>query len=255
VIDVGAGGAIICRVLVNDFTNPPFRGCRPPSPASRRTLKIPPRRISDSTVRRLSRYVRALEALEVAGEETVPSRVLASRAGTTAAQVRKDLSSFGSFGKRGTGYAVAPLRLRLSSILGVDRRWPVLLVGAGRVGSALFEYPRFRSRGFDFVAVLDHSSEKVGKEWKGMRVEHVRDMARIIRDRGVRIAILAVPGPVAQEVADDLVAAGVRGILNFAPTKLRMPAGVAVNEVDLVMELETLSFLLAGGGALPGESE
>ncbi|MEX2529821.1 MAG: redox-sensing transcriptional repressor Rex [Gemmatimonadota bacterium] len=213
-------------------------------------LSSPSRRISDSAIRRLSRYVRELEAMEAAGEGTVPSRVLAARAGTTAAQVRKDFSSFGSFGKRGMGYAVSPLRERLSTILGVDRRWPVLLVGAGRVGSALFEYPRFRSRGFDFVAVLDHSPEKVGREWKGMRIEHVRDVARIVPERGIRIAILAVPGPEAQKVAEDLVSAGVRGILNFAPTKLRMPPGVAVNDVDLVMELEALSFLLSSGGKM-----
>jgi redox-sensing transcriptional repressor len=207
-----------------------------------------PRRISDSTVRRLSLYLRTLETLEHEGEVTVSSRVLARRAGTTAAQVRKDLSSFGSFGKRGLGYAVFPLKTRLAQILGLTRRWRVLLVGAGRIGSALFAYPFFRERGFEIVSVVDRDPAKVGTRWNGIEIEPVDDLSRVVRDGRIAMAILAVPGEVAQEVTDALVAAGVQGILNFAPTQLRVPPGVVVNDVNLVMELEALSFALQHGG-------
>lgn len=180
------------------------------------------------------------------------SRILARRAGTTAAQVRKDLSSFGSFGKRGLGYAVPPLRSRLAGILGLDRRWPVVLVGAGRIGSALFEYPHFRTRGFRIVTVLDRDPAKVGRRWNGVTIEPADALRRLVRERRITMAILAVPAEGAQEVTDELVAAGVRGILNFAPTQLHVPPGIAVNHVNLVMELEALSFALCEGDPTSG---
>jgi redox-sensing transcriptional repressor len=202
------------------------------------------RKISDSTVRRLSVYLRILEEGK---DETVSSDDLAERAGTTSAQVRKDLSLFGSFGKRGLGYSVPELSGRLRQILGLDRTWRVALVGAGRIGAALFAYPGFRVRGFDIVAVLDEDPAKVGRRWGEVEIEPARELDRIIRERKVEILILAVPAHAAQEVVDRAVAAGVRAILNFAPAQPRVPDDVALKDVNMVMELEALSFNLSQG--------
>jgi redox-sensing transcriptional repressor len=208
------------------------------------------RKISDSTVRRLSLYLRILEALEREGIATVSSEDLAGRSGTTAAQVRKDLSHFGSFGKRGLGYAVRDLREHLQRIMGLERRWRVVLVGAGRIGSALFDYAGFRSRGFDIVAVLDADASKVGQRWGEVVIGDSASLEDIIRRHCVDVAIVAVPVEAVQGVVDRVVSAGVRGILNFAPTRLRVPEGVALKDVSLVMELEALSFSLSRHASL-----
>ena len=200
------------------------------------------RRIPESTVRRLSHYLRSLEDLGAEEGQTVSSQELAQRGQTTAAQVRKDLSHFGSFGKRGLGYRVDELRSRLRQILGVDRTWRVALVGAGRIGSALFAYPDFNVRGYDVVAVFDNDGEKVGRRWGDVTIRDVGELEAVIREAGVELAILAVPGPAAQELAERTVDAGVKGILNFAPIRLRVPSHVPVEDVSLVMELEALSF-------------
>jgi redox-sensing transcriptional repressor len=201
-------------------------------------------RISESTIRRLSHYLRALEQMEKRGETTVSSTQLAEWGGTTAAQVRKDLSQFGSFGKRGLGYSVRELGLRLRGILGVDHRWRVALVGAGRIGSALFEYPNFSQRGFDLVAVLDNAPTKVGRSWGDVTIRHVEDLEEVVASLGVDLVIIAVPADAAQEVADRAVESGARGILNFAPTQIRVPSDVPVTDVNLVMEMEALSFAI-----------
>lgn len=202
------------------------------------------RKISDSTVRRLSVYLRILEEGK---DETVSSDDLAERAGTTSAQVRKDLSLFGSFGKRGLGYSVPELSGRLRQILGLDRTWRVALVGAGRIGAALFAYPGFRSRGFDIVSVLDEDPQKVGRRWGEITIQPARELDRIIREERVEILIIAVPAAAVQEVVDRAVAAGVRAILNFAPAQPRVPDDVALKDVNMVMELEALSFNLSQG--------
>ena len=201
-------------------------------------------KVSDSAIRRLSIYLRVLGGLEREGEETVSSQVLADRAGTTAAQVRKDLSLFGSFGKRGLGYLVTTLRDELREILGVSRTWRVALVGIGRMGAALLEYPHFRARGFEFVAVYDSDPEKVGSRREMLTVEDSRVLEESLRETGVEIVVLTVPAGAAQEVADAAVRAGVRGIMNFAPVALKVPPGVRVNAVRLTVELEVLSFSL-----------
>jgi redox-sensing transcriptional repressor len=211
-------------------------------------VTAPGRKISDTAVRRLSLYLRTLEELRREGAGTVASRELADRAGTTAAQVRKDLSHFGSFGKRGLGYSVDPLRERLREILGISRSWAVGLVGAGRIGSALVEYPNFRDRGFRIVTVLDRDPQKIGRRWNGVQIDNVSGLEERFRALGVQLAVLAVPGEAAQDVADRVVRAGVRGILNFAPVRLRIPPEVAVNHVDLAVELEVLSFALREDG-------
>lgn len=201
-----------------------------------------PRHISDSTIRRLSHYLRALDALERAGATTVSSEQLAGGGGTTAAQVRKDLSQFGSFGKRGLGYGVRELGQHLRDILGLSREWGVVLVGAGRIGSALFEYPNFAPRGFNCVAVVDADPAKIGQRWGSVRIRPAEELEAALRDTAAELVILAVPAEAAQEVADRAVAAGARGILNFAAVTLKVPACVPVTNVNLVMELEALSY-------------
>jgi len=203
-------------------------------------------------VRRLSLYLRALEELASEGEPTVSSQMLAGRAGTTAAQVRKDLSLFGSFGKRGLGYAVPPLAAQLREIMGLSRRWRVVLVGAGRIGSALFEYPHFRERGFEIVAILDDNPVKVGREWRGIRIRPGSELEASVREGGAEMAILAVPAAVAQRLTDALVAAGIRGILNFAPLQLQVPEGITVNNVNMAVELESLAFALQSPASQSG---
>jgi redox-sensing transcriptional repressor len=200
--------------------------------------------ISSSTVRRLATYYRVLNDLREAGEAVASSMVLAERSGVTPAQVRKDLSYFGHFGKRGLGYDIAHLAERIRSILGLDRRWRVGLVGAGNVGSALFSYEPFQSQGFDIVAIFDSDPDKVGRHWDGLIIHPIAEFAGVVRDTGIDIAVLAVPARVAQQVADLVVEAGIRAILNFAPCRLDTPSGVALRNVDMAAELESLSFAL-----------
>lgn len=203
-----------------------------------------PPKISDSAVRRLSHYLRFLDQFEMEGRFTVSSEDLAAAGGMTPAQIRKDLSHFGSFGKRGLGYPVAELRARLSAILGLDRSWRVCLVGAGRLGAALQQYDGFRRRGFEIVAVFDTDPKKVGRRWGPLTVEDVAAMDRAVASRAIEIGIVTTPAGGAQESADRLARAGVRAILNFAPVAIEAPAGVTVRDVDLVVELESLSYAL-----------
>ncbi len=202
------------------------------------------RSISDSTVRRLSHYLRALEDFEKAGDISVSSEQLAQRGGTTAAQVRKDLSHFGSFGKRGHGYEVIGLESTLRGILGLGATWRVALVGAGRIGRALFEYPALAMRGYSCGAVFDSDPAKIGQRWGGLVIQSVDRLEEVFAEVGIELAILAVPVKAAQDVASRAVGAGVCGILNFAPTRLRVPPHVPVTNVNLVIELEALSFAL-----------
>jgi redox-sensing transcriptional repressor len=202
------------------------------------------RKIAESTVRRLSLYLRFLEEFEGQGVATVSSEALAQRGGTTSAQVRKDLSFFGSFGKRGLGYSVPELAGTLRDILGLERRYEVAVVGAGKVGSALVEYHGFAHRGFHVRWVYDRDPAKIGAAWNGLRV---RDVAQLEPDLGrepADIAILAVPAEAAQEMADRLVTMGVKAILNFAPVQLAVPEDVTVKNVNMALELETLSYAL-----------
>ena len=205
------------------------------------------KKISESAVRRLSLYLRFLQEAEAAGTETISSEELARRGGTTSAQVRKDLSLFGSFGKRGTGYSVRELVREIRSILGLTRPWNVALVGFGKLGSALFSYRDFESRGFHIRAVFDADPAKVGQPGGGLAVRADEEMDRALREEQIDIAIIAVPAEVAQAVVDRIVKTGVRAILNFAPVRLRVPAGVALRNVDFTLELEGISFAIANG--------
>ncbi|HEU4632144.1 MAG TPA: redox-sensing transcriptional repressor Rex [Gemmatimonadaceae bacterium] len=202
------------------------------------------KRIADSTVRRLSLYLRFLEEFEQTGQLTVSSEALARRGGTTSAQVRKDLSSFGSFGKRGLGYSVHELAQHLRDILGLGREWRVIIVGAGNIGTALAQYRGFEQRGFRVVAVYDRDPRKVGTRWDSFVV---RDIARLADDARVErpdIAVLTVPADDAQAVADLVVRAGVKAVLNFAPAPLHVPHDVALKTVNMALELEGLSYAL-----------
>jgi len=183
-----------------------------------------------------------LELIQDDGGVTVSSEQLARRGHTTAAQVRKDLSHFGSFGKRGLGYSVDELKDRLRIILGLDRVWRVILVGAGRIGSALFEYPDFKKRGYDCVAVVDNDPAKIGEKWGERVIQPAEELESLIKELRATLVILAVPASAAQLVAECSVNAGVRGILNFAPVQIQVPEDIPVENVNLVMELEALSF-------------
>ncbi|HWA58140.1 MAG TPA: redox-sensing transcriptional repressor Rex [Gemmatimonadales bacterium] len=202
------------------------------------------RKIAESTVRRLSLYLRFLEDFEEQGMETVSSEELASRGGTTSAQVRKDLSFFGSFGKRGLGYSVAELVRRLREILGLGRTYRVAMIGAGKIGSALVQYRGFKQRGFEIVAIFDSDTSKVGRNWNGLTVRDAKELESELRRQSVDIAVIVTPADAAQAVADKVVALGVKAILNFAPIQLMVPDDVVVKTVNLALELETLSYAL-----------
>ncbi len=205
-------------------------------------------RISDSAVRRLSLYLRFLRDLRGQGVELVSSQQLADFTGATAAQVRKDLSLFGSFGKRGRGYDTGVLTGTLEEILGLGRPWRVCLVGVGKIGTALLGYRDLSRRGFDVVAAFDAEPNKVGSEVFGVRVSPLSELPRLVRDTGVDIGVIATPPEAAQEAARQLAEAGVGAILNFAPVELTTTDHVRVRTMDVVLELEGLSYLLATEG-------
>lgn len=205
------------------------------------------RKISDSTVRRLSLYLNQLRTLSSRDVHLVSSRELAEESGTTAAQVRKDLSNFGSFGKRGQGYGVEELSRRLESILGVERRWRVAVVGAGRIGTALLGYRDLPARGFEIVAAFDSDPMKTGREVSGVPVYPVDELEARLQAEDIGIVILATPPSVAPEIAERVAAAGVAGILSFAASRLETDAQIAVRWMDVALELEGLSFLITSG--------
>jgi len=237
---------------VNVFTRAPAP-LRPPVPQPPTPMKktrgaaSSRSKISESTVRRLSLYLRYLQEAHARGQETISSEDLALRGGTTSAQVRKDFSFFGSFGKRGLGYSVPELLKALEEILGLHRHWNVALVGAGKIGSALFSYRNFQSRGFEIKAVFDSDPAKIGQPWGELRVLPDAGMERVLVEKGIEIAIVAVPAAAAQGVVDRVVASGVRAVLNFAPARLRVPEHVALRSVDMVVEMEGLTFALNNG--------
>ena len=206
-----------------------------------------PSKIPEMTIRRLSVYTRCLQQLEEDGVKTVSSQELAERFNLNSAQVRKDLAYFGEFGVRGIGYYVAGLKAELQKILGLDREWSVALVGFGNLGSALFHYKGFARQGFRIAAVFDADPAKIGRDVGGAPVLPTADLAREVRARGIQIAIVAVPPEAAQAVTDQLADAGIKAILNFAPSRLRAPRDTRLKHVDLSIELETLSFYLAKG--------
>jgi redox-sensing transcriptional repressor len=205
-------------------------------------------RLSRASVGRLSLYLRCLEGLLRDGVAKVSSGQLGEALGVTDTQVRKDLASLGNLGHPGIGYATHELIAAIRRALGVDREWAVALVGVGNLARALLRYRGFQQRGFRIVALFDADPEKVGKRVDGLEVHPANEMAAVIAATGAELGVMTVPSESAQAVADALVAAGVRGVLNFAPTVLRLPPGVSLVSVDLTVQLEHLAFLVQLGG-------
>jgi len=201
-----------------------------------------PMKIPDKTVTRLSIYLRCLEELEAGGVTSVSSRQLAERFGLNSAQVRKDLAYFGQFGVRGLGYYIAELKHNLERILGLKQDWEVALVGVGNLGSALIAYKGFQARGFKIGMAFDADPAKVGQVVGDVPIVEIAKLVPTVRRKKVKIAVLAVPAPAAQSVADLLVEGGVTAILNFAPAQLAVPEGIKVQNVDLSVLLKTLSY-------------
>jgi redox-sensing transcriptional repressor len=201
-----------------------------------------PELIPNPAVRRLSLYLRQLEAFKRKDRRTISSKQLGESLNLTDAQVRKDLAYFGQFGHPGIGYRVDDLIAQVKRILGTDKTWNVMLVGFGNLGRALASYRGFDAKGFKLVAIFDTDPAKVGKKHGNLAIQSLEELTATVQRLNIRLAMLAVPGEVAQDVADRLVAAGVHGILNFAPASINVPPEVALNAVDLAVQLEQLSF-------------
>ncbi len=212
------------------------------------------KKIAKVAVTRLCTYNRVLNELDGEGVDVVSSDKLGERADYSAAQIRKDLSCFGEFGKVGTGYYVKELKEAISQILGIDRTWNVGLVGVGNLGSALLAYPGFRECGFKIVAVFDNDLRKIGKKWQDIILRDISEMREQVKEQDIQIGIIAVPAEAAQEVADMLVLSGIRAILNFAPTRIVIPEGKELRTADLSRELECLSYFLTNVAAVRTEA-
>ena len=203
--------------------------------------------VPKAAVGRLSLYLRQLERFVRDGTKKVSSRHLGEALGISDAQVRKDLAYFGQFGRAGIGYQAEELMQAIRHILGTDHEWPVALVGIGNLGRALVGYRGFRRLGFQIRAIFDLDPKKVGLTVAGIRVESVTELEGRVKELGIALGIVAVPADAAQSVADSLVAAGARGILNFAPAPISVPKGVSLSSVDLAIQLESLSYQLRSG--------
>jgi redox-sensing transcriptional repressor len=200
------------------------------------------RSIREATVGRLPVYLRGLVDMAEAGSTTVSSEALAEAAGVNSAKVRKDLSHLGSYGTRGVGYDVAYLIHQIRRELGLTQHWAIVIVGIGNLGHALANYRGFAERGFRVAGLLDADLAKVGEVVGGLPIRHIDDLAALVAEEDVAIGVVATPAAVVQDVADQMVQAGIRSILNFAPAVIAVPAGVSVRKVDLAIELQILAF-------------
>lgn len=207
-------------------------------------------KIPEATVTRLSVYSRFLTEVEKSAVTNISSGEIAEGTGGTPAQVRKDLAYFGDFGTRGVGYSVKDLNYEIKKILGVDRQWKMILVGAGNLGSALTHYPGFRNRGFEIVAAFDNDIRKVGMTLSGLPILPIGEIRDFIKKEDIQLVVLAVPAVAAQDVADLLYDCGIKGILNFTPTTVQMPPEIPVRNIDLTVSLEILSFMITNGSRL-----
>jgi redox-sensing transcriptional repressor len=210
-----------------------------------------PELIPNPAVKRLSLYLRQLEAFKRKDRRTISSKQLGESLNLTDAQVRKDLAYFGQFGHPGIGYRVDDLIAQVKRILGTDKVWNVLLVGAGNLGRALMAYKGFNAKGFRLTHVFDANPQVAGKRLGPFTIQPMGELAETIQKDNVRLAMIAIPADNAQAVVDQLVAAGIRGILNFAPTSVSVPPHIALNAVDLSVQLEQLSFQVNFGGQAP----
>jgi redox-sensing transcriptional repressor len=201
-------------------------------------------KIPDIIIGRLPVYLRALQQLSEKGILTTSSQELGEIIGISAAQIRKDISQFGEFGKQGTGYSVPFLIERLRDILKVDRVWEVVIVGTGDIGHALARYQGFANRGFHVNMVFDNDPKKIGQKVGDYEIMDTATMAEKLKQNKIKIAMLTVPATAAQEMADQLVKAGVRAILNYAPISLNVPSNVRVQYIDPVAHLQRMTYYL-----------
>ncbi len=201
--------------------------------------------IPDIVVSRLPLYLQGLIRLKESGKHTTSSQELAEMLGMSAAQIRKDLSHFGEFGKQGTGYRIDHLTHELTQILHLDRVWKIVLVGAGDVGHAIARYQGFANRGFCVEMIFDADPEKIGKKVGSYIIEDIAQMEERVRASQIQIAMLTVPAHSAQSVADQLVIAGVRAILNYAPIPLNLPSHVLVHQFDPIVHIQHMTYYLA----------
>jgi redox-sensing transcriptional repressor len=208
------------------------------------TGMFPDKSVPDIVIGRLPIYLRALAHLEAEGQRIIASKDLAKRLGMSSAQIRKDLSHFGEFGKQGMGYDVTYLREQLRSVLNIDRRWEVALVGAGDLGHAIAYYGGFEGRGFQIACVFDNNPQKVGRRLGRFEILDAADLPGQVKDLGIKIAIVAVPANAAQAVVDELIAGGVKAILNYAPITVTVPLGIHVQYIDPVVHLQRMSYYL-----------
>jgi redox-sensing transcriptional repressor len=208
-------------------------------------------KISDATVRRLSKYYRTLQSAMASNKITISSEEIAHLNGVTAAQVRKDLSFFGAFGRRGLGYNVADLHRNISHILGLHRTWNVCIVGAGNIGRALAHFRQFQEQGFHIKLVMDSDPTKWGQSIDGLAIQRFDDCKELMHIEKIKIAIIAVPASAAQRVVDRLVEAGIKAILNFAPVSIFVPSGVTVRNENMAIEIEALSYALTSKSRRP----
>ena len=200
--------------------------------------------IPTATISRLVLYLRTLEQLEAAGVKTTSSDFLADEAQSTAFQVRKDLAYFGRFGTRGAGYTVPTLRRELRRILGLTRAWSVVVIGMGRLGQAIIHDPHIGDYSFEFKGVFDISPKVIGQRFRDLEVQPMSELARVVKEKGVDMALLCTPSQGAQDAADEVVRSGVRGILNFTPFVLSVPSEVHVERMDFMTGLQRLSFYI-----------
>ena len=201
-------------------------------------------KLPEITVNRLTIYRRYVKSLLKKGRPLVTSEKLGKKMHFKPSQIRRDLSYVGQFGERGKGYNVKKLSHGLDKTLGLDRKWQVALVGAGNLGRALSAYPGFRQHGFEISVIFDNSPTKIGKTWLGVEILDIKQMPKVVKERKIKIAIIAVPYFSAQQAADILMHSGVKAILNFAPYKLAVPEGLKLKNIDLSTELQSLSCFL-----------
>ncbi len=201
--------------------------------------------VPEVVIQRLPLYVRALTQFAGSGDDVISSEQLGQRLQMTPAQIRKDLSYFGRFGKQGRGYSVASLEQRLRSILGLDRAWNTMVIGMGRLGRAVVSYPGFAPEGFNIVAAFDADDSIVGETVSGLDIQSISDLAKTVKEKDIKIGIVTVPIEHAQEVIDTLVDAGIKSILNYAPLSPKVPEGVTVRGIDPVLSLQSMTYYLS----------
>ncbi|HAG56179.1 MAG TPA: redox-sensing transcriptional repressor Rex [Dehalococcoidia bacterium] len=201
--------------------------------------------VPEVVIQRLPLYVRALTQFAGSGDDVISSEQLGQRLQMTPAQIRKDLSYFGRFGKQGRGYSVASLEQRLRSILGLNRAWNTMVIGMGRLGRAVVSYPGFAPEGFNIVAAFDADDSIVGETVSGLDIQSISDLAKTVKEKDIKIGIVTVPIEHAQEVIDTLVDAGIKSILNYAPLSPKVPEGVTVRGIDPVLSLQSMTYYIS----------